>query len=561
MYVKARKKDMRVAPNGLLNRIAQCEKSEYQTIAHTSGDWPSLFHLSDHRANVVEWLNVAPGKSALEIGAQCGAISSVIAKKYETYVALDTSPEMAEVFQSRKDTEGIEYVISDPRAYATNHPESFDDIYIIGDASDETIKVAYTMLKKDGRLIIATENRFGLKYFAGTREDSTDTLYAGIEGDVEVYSKNGLSKALSDAGFSNTGWYYPYPDLYFTQTIYSDEHLPKQGELIQNVTNYHSDRIVAFKEEKAYDIIIKEGEYPFFANSFLVIAYKDKVEKMYPVYIKYSKEREKEFAIRTEIISDEDTKEKYVTKHAFYPEGKIHVDGIAKKFDSLKDLYKAHGVYLNEYKEKDGQTVYKYITGETLQEIIENLIQEGNEDKAEELFDFYVKKCFLNMETTEFQNTDAFQEVYGPIGIPEGTKAYEKADVDLICSNILIEGVDVKNARWNVIDYEWATAFPIPANYVLYRSLFLAHHQMKKCAFLELNRLMDKYGISKEEQALFTQMENNFQKYVRKNTPSYMDIFYTMGQDFYTIPDLLRYKDELKEKNKKSFFEFLKSNR
>ena len=58
---------------------------------------------------------------------------------------------------------------------------------------------------------------------------------------------------------------------------------------------------------------------------------------------------------------------------------------------------------------------------------------------------------------------------------------------------------------------------------------------------------MEKYNISEEEQRLFTKMEENFQNYVRKGTPSNMDIFYTMGRDFFTIEDLIRYKDEREE--------------
>ena len=539
---------MRVEPGELSKKIAGREKTEYQMIAHTSGDWPSLFHMSDNRANVVEWIDVEQGKCALEIGAQCGAVSAVIAKKYERYVALDASREMETVFKSRKDVDGVEYVVDSAESYANYHKESFDDVYIIGGANEETIAFAYGMLKPDGRLIIATENKYGLKYWAGTAEDATDEWYAGIEGRAEVFTKKSLTNALKEVGVKEVDWYYPYPDLYFATTIYSDDYLPKQGELIQNVTNYHSERIVAFKEEKAYDAIIKEGDYPFFANSFLVIAYKETRPEEKPVYIKYSKERANDFAIRTEIHLNANTNEKGVTKHAIYPEGEAHVKDIKEKYDALSPLYQPHGIYLNEYELKDGQPVYKYIKGENLQDKIEHLIQTGKETEAEELFNTYVKKCFLDMETVDFRNTEEFQKVYGPIDILEGTKAYEKADVDLICSNIFIEqkedGEPEADARWNVIDYEWAVDFPIPAKYVLYRSLFLAHHQIKKCDFLKLEHLMEKYNITAEEQCLFTKMEENFQNYVRKGTPSNMDIFYTMGRDFFTIEDLIRYKDE-----------------
>ena len=61
-------------------------------------------------------------------------------------------------------------------------------------------------LKPEGRLLIAIENRLGLKYFAGAPEDHTDLHFFGINGypgnqSQRTFSKNELGELLENSGF------------------------------------------------------------------------------------------------------------------------------------------------------------------------------------------------------------------------------------------------------------------------------------------------------------------------------------------------------------------------
>ena len=67
-------------------------------------------------------------------------------------------------------------------------------------------------------------------------------------------------------------FYYPYPDYKFPSVIYSDECLPKEGELNDNRRNIDRDRYVFFNELSAYNTLIAEGLFQEFSNSFLLIA-------------------------------------------------------------------------------------------------------------------------------------------------------------------------------------------------------------------------------------------------------------------------------------------------
>ena len=61
-------------------------------------------------------------------------------------------------------------------------------------------------------------------------------------------------------------FYYPYPDYKFPAVIYSDEYLPKPGELRKNQRNFDADRITLFDEGKAFDGILKSGFFQFLSD-------------------------------------------------------------------------------------------------------------------------------------------------------------------------------------------------------------------------------------------------------------------------------------------------------
>ena len=433
---------MRVETTNLLEAVKLNSEIELQKIARESGSWERLFHLSDNRANVVEWLEIAPGTCALEIGAQAGAISAVMGTKYDRYVAIDISEDMAKAFKARKSCQSIDYITSSVYEYAQMHKSEFDDIYIIGslseaklylmssnngdlnttdleklnpmDCAEELMRLAKIMLKPNGRLIVAAENKLGMKYWAGCQEDNNGGYYINIEsypnGETShTFSKKEIQSMLSDSGFVNNIWYYPYPDMYFTNSIYSDKYLPQKDELISNINNYNRDRYLFFDEGKAYNSIIDEGLYDEFANSFLVIAYNDSdIESKTSghdetIYVKYSKERDRKFAIRTDIKIDEYNKN-YVIKQACYEEGKQHIKKTADSYKYMVDEYDSRGLELNKCSLINDELRLEFVNGQNLQTIIDSMIRKGELSQAEKLFDEYVNRCFFNVDTVPFEN-------------------------------------------------------------------------------------------------------------------------------------------------------------
>ena len=65
----------------LLELVKHHEPEEYQDIILKEKNWAVMYHLSQQRENILEWYPITKEDSVLEIGAGCGAISGVLAKK------------------------------------------------------------------------------------------------------------------------------------------------------------------------------------------------------------------------------------------------------------------------------------------------------------------------------------------------------------------------------------------------------------------------------------------------------------------------------------------------
>ena len=131
-------------------------------------------------------------------------------------------------------------------------------------------------LKEDGKLLIAIENKFGLKYWAGSREDHTGKFFDGLEGyidtdsKVRTFSKEALKKIITDAGYAKAEFYYPFPDYKFPVQIFSDEYLPREDDLNIGLDTFDNTRMMLFNENRVYANLLKEKKFDFFANSFFI---------------------------------------------------------------------------------------------------------------------------------------------------------------------------------------------------------------------------------------------------------------------------------------------------
>ena len=273
----------------MLDIVKMCDTStELEEKLMKENEWAYLYHFSNIRQNVLDWYDFEKNANVLEIGAGCGAISGLFCRKTKKVTAVDLSKKRSYINAYRnKKYDNLEIIVGNFEDI--EFKEKYDYISLIGvleysiyyiksdNPFEDMLMKVKKLLKPGGKLLIAIENKYGLKYWAGATEDHTGGLYDGIQGyngvdRVRTFSRDGLEKLLKKAGFETNEFYYPVPDYKLPLEIYSERYLPKPGDIKSNTPSYDRDRYMMFDETLVYDSLCEDGLFEQFANSFIVIS-------------------------------------------------------------------------------------------------------------------------------------------------------------------------------------------------------------------------------------------------------------------------------------------------
>ncbi len=269
-----------------------------QEILMESEDPAILYNLSDMRENVLEWYDFDPDASLLEINSGCGALTGLFCRRMRRVVCCEPSRQSSVINAVRNQQhdnleicvgelsnlsldERFNYVTMIGACEHINHYKNGSASYT-GSYNEKSesyanmLERASSFLKPDGKLIIAIENKFGLKYWSGAAEDHTGGFFDGIQNyngapEFRTFSKPELERLLHGVGFTDLQFYYPMPDYKLATSIYSDDFLPQKGMLNDLRPSYDRDRYIMFDQEAAYEALIQDGQFSYFANSFLII--------------------------------------------------------------------------------------------------------------------------------------------------------------------------------------------------------------------------------------------------------------------------------------------------
>ncbi|MGI8780688.1 MAG: methyltransferase domain-containing protein [Solirubrobacteraceae bacterium] len=264
-------------------------------------DWPSLYHLTPYRATIFDCLGFSRAGDArvLELGAGCGAITRWLGEHCGEVHAVEGGVARARVARARcDDLPGV-------RLYAANYSEldereAFELVTLIGvleyghlyhpehagdprRAALANLQVARRALTPDGVLVLAIENKLGLKYFNGAREDHSGRLFDSIQGYPDrsvpvTFSARELDRLLADAGFGSARFFVAHPDYKLATTIV-DAEAARDDEHIHNWLDAPApDRGASrgpllFNERLAQRELTRAGLTLELANSFLVAAF------------------------------------------------------------------------------------------------------------------------------------------------------------------------------------------------------------------------------------------------------------------------------------------------
>lgn len=273
----------------ILGIVENHSEEEYEKIISERKNWAILYHLSHMRRNIIEWLPMTKEHKILEIGSGCGAITTGLADKAKMVTCIELSKKRSLINAHRnKERENIEILVGNFEDVEKGLNQKYDYITLIGvfEYAENYIsqeKPYHAFLKQlakhltpEGKIIMAIENRLGLKYWAGCREDHVGKYFEGIEGyptthGVKTFTKKELEQIVTESRLNIEKFYYPYPDYKLPMCIYSDEYLPKINELNLNMQNFDRTRMNLFDETKVYNTILSEGLFSIYSNSYLVI--------------------------------------------------------------------------------------------------------------------------------------------------------------------------------------------------------------------------------------------------------------------------------------------------
>ncbi|MDO4306542.1 MAG: hypothetical protein Q4C77_06880 [Eubacteriales bacterium] len=225
------------------------------------------------------------------------------------------------------------------------------------------------------------------------------------------------------------------------------------------------------------------------------------------IFSKYSNERCRRFAIRTDILEKNGVR--YVEKHAMYPEGKAHVEGLADWYRKLSVLYREISLAAGYCEKTEDGVRLDYIPGETLEEQLDSLLHEEKQQEAGERLKAYLSQVESLYQKADFVQTEQFQQVFGRVSLPEGLKCGGTVtNIDMVCANVILGEIPT------ILDYEWTFDFPIPCKFVLYRIIHYYTATNGIRMVLHPEQLYHDFGITGDLLGCFAEMEQNFQNYI-----------------------------------------------
>ncbi|HET8949389.1 MAG TPA: methyltransferase domain-containing protein [Solirubrobacteraceae bacterium] len=276
---------------------------ELQGLVH---DWPTLYHLTPYRATIFDCLGLTAAGDArvLELGAGCGAITRWLGEHCGEVHAIEGDRERARVARARcADQDNV-------RLYAANYSgleerQAFELVTLIGvleyghlyhpdhmgdarGAALANLRIARRALTADGALVLAIENKLGLKYLNGAREDHSGRLFDSIQGYPDpavpaTFSARELDGLLREAGFGGSRWYVAHPDYKLATTIVDAAEAADDPHAHNWLDAPAPDRgaqrgPLLFNERLAQREVVRAGLTLDLANSFLVLAYPESEE-------------------------------------------------------------------------------------------------------------------------------------------------------------------------------------------------------------------------------------------------------------------------------------------
>lgn len=255
-------------------------------------DWPSQYHLSKERILAFKSLKINSKVSILEVGSGCGSITRYLGETGADVLALEGSHRRAHITRERTKDLGTVRVLCGSFA-DVEFIKKFDLVICNGvleyaslfvkhnNPVGEMIRLLSDLVDDDGSLVVAIENKLGLRYFSSSKEDHTNIMFDGLEGypsfphGPHTFSYAEI-KELIKGYFKTVEFLCPLPDYKMPHAIVREDflELANCSELFSNTMkhDFGTYKPPAMHERLVWHEIQKSKLLKEFSNSFFLLA-------------------------------------------------------------------------------------------------------------------------------------------------------------------------------------------------------------------------------------------------------------------------------------------------
>lgn len=486
-------------------------------------------YFAPQRKNLFCWYPFPKKSRILVIGDECLAATGILATFGHHITAVLGSESSADIAAKRfGECRTLKIVCGDVKTVTETTNKKFEYVILMPDfANLDGLSMIKSHLAPSSKILIVAENRSAMRFLAGECDADGRCFEKalGIESDSRRFSEKEWKVMLSEFSEKPFKFYYPYPDYTYTDEVYTKNHLPAPGIAKTYPPVFCGDRIRTINEDKLLSQIIKSGRFTEFSNAFF-IEIGDDLSNI--DYAKISCEREESLKTVT-LISNCDGKT--VTKHAASAMAERHIKKLQKNYEKLLSAYNGTGIRICPCEIADTEAKFPYVEGVTLAELISFAAQSGDMKSLISHIETLKNTVSVMSSGRSFAKSFRFSAFFGNLNIPAHLTSTFVSNIDMIAENIII------NKHLNIIDYEWILDFPVPIEFIMFRSIF--HNlSISRLSVEQKAAVYEAAGCRQEDIPLFVKMEEIFQKKISAGVFKYSDVAATINPIVCDINDV-----------------------
>lgn len=483
------------------NYINKYENDSYLLNCSDDYNYDIIYNLSSISQNIINWYDFKTDSKILQIESEFGNITEAL---------LDNKVDLTVCTNSKYNAQAIEKRNINKRDFKIycadlkdiKFEQKFDYIILIGNlplrkelygediSTVDYLKFLAELLDEDGRIILSVDNKFGVKYFAGSNDPYTGKKFDSVTGYVNeknkhyTYSRKKIKDMLVKAGLENMNFYYPMPDYRLPNIIFSDKSIPNSTNFDRYEPYTRENEEVFLNEIQMLREILKEdsNNFKLFCNSFLIEASKKEIELKYRC-ISFNNMRKAKYRLLTRIG------EEFVSKQATNVFSNEHYCDLKNNLEIFKE---------------DGYKTLDFIDGDIFKSKYENsermmtnilseYLENENYDEFYKLVDAFINLLKEKTHKLEENEKTVFDKYKINVNNPEKYLYLKHGFWDANFSNCFY----IDN-EFVFFDQEWLEE-NLPLEYIVYKC-FYYNNSIRR--YLDFNDIVSRYGLSEDVEEL-----------------------------------------------------------